>query len=65
MSRIFAGEVAQVVGENALKVVSATGAADAGAISRFLDGIAYQQMLGSRQNWAVDMDQVADIIFER
>jgi alkylation response protein AidB-like acyl-CoA dehydrogenase len=65
MSRIFAGEVAQVVGENALEVVSATGAADAGTISRFLDGIAYQQMLGSRQSWAVDMDQVADIIFER
>jgi alkylation response protein AidB-like acyl-CoA dehydrogenase len=65
MSRIFAGEVAQVVGENALNVVSATGAADAAAIRQFLDGIAYQQMLGSRQNWAVDMDKVADIIFER
>jgi alkylation response protein AidB-like acyl-CoA dehydrogenase len=65
MARIFAGEVTHVVGENALKIVSATGSADAEAINRFLENIAYQDMLGSRLHWAVDMDKVADIIFER
>jgi alkylation response protein AidB-like acyl-CoA dehydrogenase len=65
MARVFAGEVAQVVGENALKVISSTGAADSSAIDQFLDDIGYQEMLGSRLNWAVDMDRVADIIFER
>ncbi len=65
MARVFAGDVAHVVGENALKIVSATGTGDGGGIDQFLDAIDYQKMLGSRLNWAVDMDQVADIIFER
>jgi alkylation response protein AidB-like acyl-CoA dehydrogenase len=65
MARIFAGDVTQVVGENALRIVSATGAADADTTGRFLEDIAYQTMLGSRTNWAVDMDKVADSIFER
>lgn len=65
MARVFAGEVAQVVGENALKVVSGTGAADQDAIDQFLADIGYQALLGSRRNWVVDMDKVADIIFER
>jgi hypothetical protein len=62
---VFAGEVTHVVGENALKILSAIGTADADAITTFLETIAYQKMLGSRLNWAVDMDKVADIIFER
>ncbi len=65
MARIFAGEVAHLVGENALKIVSATGAADDQAIRQFLEEIGYQQMLTSRLSWAADMDTVADRIFER
>lgn len=65
MARVFAGEVTQVVAEGALKVVSGTGAVDQGAIDQFLSDIGYQAMLASRLNWAKDMDQVADIIFER
>ena len=65
MARIFAGEVAQVVSENALRLVSGTGAADEGAVAQFLSDIGHQEMLGARRNWAADMDQVADIIFER
>jgi alkylation response protein AidB-like acyl-CoA dehydrogenase len=65
MARIFAGEVAQVVGEKALRVASGTGAADQGAVDQFLSEIGYQELLGARRNWVVDMDQVADIIFER
>jgi alkylation response protein AidB-like acyl-CoA dehydrogenase len=65
MARIFAGEVAQLVGEKALRVVSGTGAADQGAVDAFLAEIGYQELLGARRNWVADMDQVADIIFER
>jgi len=65
MARIFAGETAQVVSENALRLVSGTGAADQGAVDQFLSDIGYQKLLGARRNWAADMDQVANIIFER
>jgi alkylation response protein AidB-like acyl-CoA dehydrogenase len=65
MARIFAGEVAQLVGEKALRVVSGTGAADQGAVDQFLTEIGYTELLGARRNWVADMDQVADIIFER
>lgn len=64
-ARVFAGEVAQVVGENALRIVSGIGAADQSAVDQFLTEIDYQALLASRRNWAVDMDKVADIIFER
>jgi alkylation response protein AidB-like acyl-CoA dehydrogenase len=64
-ARVFAGEVAQVVGENALRIVSGTDAADSGAIDQFLTQINYQALLASRRNWVVDMDTVADTIFER
>jgi alkylation response protein AidB-like acyl-CoA dehydrogenase len=64
-SRVFAGEVAQVVGENALRIVSGTGVADPGASDQFLADIDYPALLASRRNWVVDMDKVADIIFER
>lgn len=65
MARVFAGEVSQVVGENALKVVAGTGAADQDTIDQFLSDIDYQALLGSRRNCVADMDKLADIIFER
>ncbi len=65
MARVFAGEVTQVVGEGALKIVSGVGAADQSAIEQFLSDIGYQAMLGSRINCVKDMDQVADKIFDR
>jgi len=65
MARVFAGEVAQVVGENALKVATATGATDQDAIDQFLSDIGYHALLGGRSNWAADMDKLADFIFER
>ncbi|MGD9007329.1 MAG: acyl-CoA dehydrogenase family protein, partial [Desulfobacteraceae bacterium] len=64
-ARAFAGEVAQVVGENALRIVSGTGAADQSAVDQFLAEIDYQKLLAGRRNWVVDMDTVADFIFER
>ena len=65
MSRVFAGEVAQVVCENALKVVAGTSGADPNAVQQFMADIGYQELMGSRCNWLVDMDKVADFIFER
>jgi alkylation response protein AidB-like acyl-CoA dehydrogenase len=65
MARVFAGEVARVVGENALKIVMGTAAVDQAGVDQFLAQIGYQQMLGSRLNWVADMDKIADIIFER
>ncbi len=65
MARVFAGEVTQVVGENALRIVSGTGAADAAAVAQFLSDINHTAMLAGRYNWTVDMDKLADIIFER
>lgn len=64
-ARAFAGEVAHVVGENALRIVSGIGAADQNAVEQFLTEIDYQKLLASRRNWIVDMDKLADIIFER
>jgi alkylation response protein AidB-like acyl-CoA dehydrogenase len=65
MARVFAGELTQVVGENALRIVSGTDAVDADAVAPFLSAINYQAMLAGRQNWVVDMDKVADFVFER
>ena len=66
MARVFAGEVCQVVAENALKVFLGTAQApDQAATDRFMADIAYGAMLGGRTNWVVDMDKIADTIFER
>jgi alkylation response protein AidB-like acyl-CoA dehydrogenase len=64
MARVFAGEVTQVVGEKALRVAMG-GGLDAGVARQHLEDIGYQEMLAGRANWAVDMDRIADIIFER
>lgn len=64
MARVFAGEVAQIVGEKALRIAM-SGGLDADAAGKHLDDIGYQEMLGARAGWAVDMDRIADMIFER
>lgn len=64
MSRVFAGEVTQIVGEKALRIAMG-GGLDADVARQHLDDIGYQEMLAGRANWAVDMDRIADIIFER
>ena len=63
-ARVFAGEVTQLVGENALKI-AASGDLDGAAVQQHLTEIAYTEMLAGRANWAKDMDRIADIIFER
>jgi alkylation response protein AidB-like acyl-CoA dehydrogenase len=65
MARVFAGEVCQVVAENALRVVTGTASADQSRVDQFMAAIACQEMAGSRAGWIADMDKIADIIFER
>lgn len=63
-ARVFAGEVTELVGENALKIVMG-GELDDQAVQAHLDGIAYPEMLAARADWVKDMDRIADIVFER
>jgi hypothetical protein len=65
IARVFAGEVCQVTAENSLKVWLAQDGADPDRVDSFLDAVGYRAMLASRRNWLVDMDRVADIVFER
>jgi alkylation response protein AidB-like acyl-CoA dehydrogenase len=65
MARVFAGEVCQVVTENALRVVTGTAATDPSGVDQFMAAIGAREMTGSRNGWITDMDKIADIIFER
>jgi alkylation response protein AidB-like acyl-CoA dehydrogenase len=65
MARLFAGDVTRLVAEKALNIAMGGGEADAADLAQFMDAIRYQEMLAGKQNWIVDMDRVADIIFER
>jgi len=65
MARIFAAEAAQVVAQNALKIVNGTGAFDKDKAAAFLRSIAYDQLICGCENLVRDMDKVADILFRR
>lgn len=65
MARVFACEVVQLVGENALRVVMAAATPDPAVEERFLADIGYSAMPAARRAWVADMDKVADLIFER
>ena len=65
ISRIFANEVAQMVSQGILKIVMGCGACDLDMTNNFLQKIAYTELTASCQNIINDMDQLADIVFER
>ena len=65
ISRLFANEVAQMVSQGILKIVMGCGACDLGMTNNFLQKIAYTELTASCQNIINDMDQLADIVFER
>ncbi len=64
-SRLFAAEVARIVSDNILKIAIGSGEFDRKAVSDFLTDVAYTDLSRSCQNVIKDMDQLADIIFER
>jgi alkylation response protein AidB-like acyl-CoA dehydrogenase len=65
ISRLFACEVAQVVSQNILEIVMGSGEFDQQTISDFMAGISYDELTASVRGMIRDMDQLADIIFER
>jgi len=65
ISRLFAHEVAQVVSHNISKIVMGCGEFDQKAVAEFMASIPHAEMTASFQNIIRDMDQLADIIFER
>ncbi len=65
MARIFAGDVCRVTAENSLTIWLSQEQADPDQADAFLESIGYRAMLASRRNWLVDMDRIADIVFER
>lgn len=64
-SRLFANEAAQMVSQGILKIVMGCGACDLDMTNDFMQKIAYTELTASCQNIIHDMDQLADIIFER
>ena len=65
ISRLFANEAAQMVSQGILKIVMGCGACDLDMTNDFLQKIAYTELTASCQNIINDMDQLADIVFER
>jgi len=65
ISRLFANEVAQMVSQGILKIVMGCGACDLDMTNDFMQKIAYTELTASCQNIINDMDQLADIVFER
>ena len=65
ISRIFANETAQLTAQNILKIVSGTGIFDQAAVDKFLESVAFGELIQSTSNIINDMDRVADFVFER
>jgi hypothetical protein len=65
ISRIFAGEVAQLASQNALKILMGCGVFDQKAAYDFMETHSYNQLVCSSLNVINDMDLVADILFAR
>jgi alkylation response protein AidB-like acyl-CoA dehydrogenase len=64
MARVFAGEVIQLVGQNAVAVAMA-GELDQAAVAKHLADIGHQEMPVVRAGWMADMDRIADFVFKR
>ena len=65
IARLFAGEVAQVVCQNIVKIVMGSGQFDENATSEFMASVAYKDLTAGAHNMIPDMDQLADMVFER
>jgi alkylation response protein AidB-like acyl-CoA dehydrogenase len=65
IARLFAGEVSQVVSRNILNIVIGSGQFDEQAAADFLAQIAHSELATGLYNLIPDMDQLADIVYER
>jgi alkylation response protein AidB-like acyl-CoA dehydrogenase len=65
ISRLFSNEVAEVVAQNIFKIVLGCGEFDQKTAAEFMAKVGYAEMTQSFRNLINDMDQLADIVFER
>ncbi len=65
IARLFAGEVSQVVYHNILDIVVGSGQFDGAATAEFLAKISHNELATGMCNRIPDMDQLADMVFER
>jgi alkylation response protein AidB-like acyl-CoA dehydrogenase len=65
IARLFAAEVAGVVSQNIFKIVLGSGQFDQKATADFLASAAHSELTAGVHNLIPDMDQLADIVFER
>jgi len=65
MSRIFAGEVAEVVAKNAMKIIMGPGLFDEHTTSELKKKVGYDGLVHSYSGLIQDMDAVSDILFGR
>ena len=65
IARLFAAEVARVVSQNILQIVMGCGQFDEKTTADFLESAAYSELTAGLHNTIPDMDQLADIVFER
>ncbi|MFO8085703.1 MAG: acyl-CoA dehydrogenase family protein [Desulfobacterales bacterium] len=65
ISRIFASQTAQLVAENTMKIVNGSGIFDDRAVSDFMKSVSHSRLVRFYPGLIRDMDQVADILFER
>jgi len=65
MSKIFANQAARLVAQNVMTIVLGSGAFDQQTAAEFIDAANLNELAQTYQDIIIDMDRVADIIFER
>jgi alkylation response protein AidB-like acyl-CoA dehydrogenase len=65
MARIFASETAQTIAQNTMKIVTGSGLFDDKRVSDFMESISHDRLVRCYPGLIKDLDQVADILFER
>jgi hypothetical protein len=65
ISRLFAAEAARMVSANILQIVTGCGLFDQQTVADFLAAIAFNELTTGYPDMIVDMDRLADIVFER
>ena len=65
IARLFAAEVARIISQKILLIIMGCGQFDEKATAEFLASVAYSELTAGMHNMIPDMDQLADIVFER
>lgn len=65
VARIFANDVAQLVCQNALKILTGANTFDTQKASEILEEVGFNELSKSSQGIFSDMDKLADLVFER